>query len=311
MASKNLVITVSREHGSGGRQIATEVARKLKLPYVDSQIIKMATQQLGIEADELANFDERVLPQLDEISRLVSRQRIGEEHVALSEVLVPEKDAFGLPRRRIETGSVITHADPSLERKAAIHKGYHDLVAALIRDVAARGGAVILGRGSQFVLKVRPNTAHIHVFAPFNVRVERLMHQRNLPRAEAEHEIKESDDQRAGYVRRYYNSDWRDPANYHLVLNTGILSLSAAVNSIVELGHAITTQKPDESVSESYNVMDRESYTLKQASDMLWISQDVLKQAAYRGELKVSIVDHQIHRISRDALLEWLHRGAN
>ncbi len=309
MSSKNLVITVSREHGSGGRQIAQEVARKLRLPYVDSQIIRLATQQLGIPAEELADFDEKVLPQLDEISKLVSQVRIGEHDLALSEVLAPERNAFGIPKQRIATGTAVIQADPGLERKAAIHKGYHDLVAALIRDVAARGGAVILGRGAQFVLKNRTPTAHIHVFAPLANRVQRLIQLQNISHAEAERQIHESDEQRAGYVRRYYQADWRDASHYHLVLNTAHLPLPTAVATVVQLGQSLISYRPDQAqVHASYDRVDQESYSLKEAAELLWISPDVLRQAVYRGQLKVSVIDHKVSRISRSALLDWLHK---
>src|SRR5690242_3501283 len=100
MATKNMVLTVSREHGSGGREIAQEVARQLKLPFVDSQIIRLATQQLNIPAEELAEFDEKVLPQLDELSKLVTHSHEGQHEMALSEVLVPNRNAYGLPQER-------------------------------------------------------------------------------------------------------------------------------------------------------------------------------------------------------------------
>ena len=311
MSSKQLVVTISREHGSGGRQIAQEVARKLKLPYVDSQIIKSATIQLGIPAEELADFDEKVLPQLDEITKLVSRTRIGEHELSLSEALVPERDAFGIPRRHIATGPTVVSADPGLERKAAIHKGYHDLVAALIRDIAARGGAVILGRGAQFVLKNRAKTAHVHIFAPFAHRVQRLIQLQHISQVEAEQLIRQSDEQRAGYARRYYNADWRDPSLYQLILNTAHMPLPTAVTTIVEFGQSLASQRPEQEIHASYDRLEQESYSLKEASELLWISTDVLRQAVYRGELKVSVVDHKVGRISRSAILDWLRQREN
>lgn len=307
MASKNLVVTISREHGSGGRQIAQEVARRLKLPYVDSQIIRSATMQLGIPAEELADFDEKILPQLDEISNLLTRSAVGEERIAISEALRPDRDSFGFPRRKIATGPTVVHADPTLERKAAIHRGYHKLVEATIRDMAARGGAVILGRGSQFILKKRPHTAHIHIFAPFSHRVQRLMKLQRISHEEAERQIRESDEQRSGYVRQYYAADWRDPSLYHMVINTASLTLDAATSTIVQLGQSVAGLRPEEEVHATYERLDQESYTLKEAANLLWISPDVLKHAVYRGELKATILDHKINRISRTALLEWLH----
>jgi len=309
MSSKGLVITISREHGSGGRQIAQEVARKLKLPFVDSQIIRSSTQQLGISEEELAEFDEKVLPQLDEISKLLSRVQVGEHEVALSEALAPERGPLGIPKNIIAGSPDAGPTDADLERKAAIHKGYHQLIESLIREVAAREGAVILGRGAQFVLKNRPHTAHIHVYAPVANRIQRLMQLQHVSQGEAERQILHSDEQRANYVRHYYHANWSDPVNYHLVLNTANLILPTAVATIIQLGQSILAERPGQEVNATYERFDQESYSLKEASELLWVSPGMLREAILRGDLKALVVNHKASRISRDALMEWLHKS--
>src|SRR5690242_10493301 len=114
MATKNMVLTVSREHGSGGREIAQEVARHLKLPFVDSQIIRLATQQLDIPAEELAQFDEKVLPQLDDLSRLVTKPHEDYRDMHLSEVLSPDRGIFGLPQER-RRATAVAEVDPDTQ----------------------------------------------------------------------------------------------------------------------------------------------------------------------------------------------------
>jgi len=306
MTSKNMVITVSREHGSGGRQIAQEIARKLKFTYIDSQIIRQATQQLGISANELADFDERVEPQLDHIAELVSRRQASQNRIAISEALVPDR----YPRDYGARSSTVAEADPSLEKRAAIQKGYHELVAGLIRDVAAKGRAVILGRGSQFQLKNRPHTLHIHIGAPLEFRIQRLVTLQKITPEEAEKAIHDIDAQRENYTQRLYQTDWRNPYLYHLVLNTAHLPLEAAVSTVVNLAQNLPEPQPAAEVHSTYDRLNQESYTLKEAAELFWVSPDILKQEAYKGRLKVSVVDHQVNRISRDALLEWLHHNA-
>lgn len=307
MTSKNLVITVSREHGSGGRQIAQEVAKKLKFTYIDSQVIRQTTQQLNIAEGELADFDERIEPQLDHITELVSRRQANQNRIAISEALVPDRYPWEAGGRG---ATAVAETDPSLEKRAAIQKGYHELVASLIRDVAAKGRAVILGRGSQFQLKTRPHTLHIHIGAPLEYRIQRLVALQKISPEEAEKSIREIDSQRDGYTRRLYQTDWRNPYHYHLVLNTAHLPLDTAVATVVNLAqHLPDNAQPAAEVHSTYDRLNQESYTLKEASELFWVSPDILKQEAYRGRLKVSVVDHQIHRISRDALLEWLREN--
>lgn len=310
MATKNMVLTVSREHGSGGREIAQEVARQLKLPFVDSQIIRLATQQLNIPAEELAEFDEKVLPQLDELSKLVTHSHEGQHEMALSEVLVPNRNAYGLPQER-QPKIVVVEADTDDKRRAAIHKGYHELVAAMIKDVSAKGGAVILGRGANFILSQRPNAVHIHVHAPLPFRVQRLMRLQKIGQAEAEQQIQKLDGQRADYIQRYHKADWRDPSNYNMTINTASIALPSAVATVSQLIKSIAAQRPQQEIHSTYERLDQESYSLKEAAQLLWISPDLLRQAIYRGELKVARVDNRIQRISRDSLVQYLHRGSN
>lgn len=308
--TKNIVLTVSREHGSGGREIAQEVARQLKLPFVDSQIIRLATQQLNIPAEELAEFDEKVLPQLDELSKLVTHQQEPHNEIALSEVLVPNRGVYGLPQER-QPKIVKLEVETDEKRRAAIHKGYHELVAALIKDVAAKGGAVILGRGANFVLSHRANTVHIHVHAPQPYRIQRLIKLQKIGQAEAEQQIKQHDTQRADYIRRYHQADWRDPSHYTMTINTANIALPSAVATVGQLVKSVAGQKPQEEIHGTYERLDQESYSLKEAAALLWISPDLLRQAIYRGDLKVARVDNRIQRISRASLVDYLHRGSN
>ncbi|NWJ95250.1 MAG: cytidylate kinase family protein [Chloroflexi bacterium] len=309
MSTKNIVLTVSRERGSGGREIAQEVARQLNLPFVDSQIIQQATQQLNIPAEELAEFDEKVLPQLDKLSRFITKSaQEKEQGLSLSEVLSPDRDAYGLPleHHRVAT---ITEINPDEQHRAAIQKGYHELVEAIIKDIASKSGGVILGRGANFILGPRPNAIYIHVQAPLELRIQRLITKEKISRQEAEKEIEKKDKERADYIRHYYQADWRDPSHYALVINTEGVDLGDAVAKVVELARIVADQKPADGAHKTYDLLDQESYTLKEAASLLWISTDSLLQAAYRGELKVQRIDHKVNRISRQALVEYLHRS--
>src|SRR4051812_37809800 len=92
MTVTRMVITISREEGSGGREIAQELAAKFKLAYVDDRLIRLATQRLNIPAEEVAKFDEKVLPTIPELRHIVQQFR----DMPLSSVLAPERDSFGL-----------------------------------------------------------------------------------------------------------------------------------------------------------------------------------------------------------------------
>ncbi len=309
MAAKKMVLTVSREHGSGGREIAQEAAKQLKLPFVDSQIIKLATQKLGIPPEELVQFDEKVAPRLADLSAAVTETHQS-PNFNLSQALFPDQEALGRQLQKSRP-AVALAGDQDERRRAAIHKGYHELVDALIKELAAKGGSVIMGRGANFILGRRPQTVHVHVHAPVHFREQRLMNLQKISREEADRQIHETDAQRSEYIRRYHKAEWLDPNYYNLIINTADISLPAAVSTLVQLVKSVAAQKPDEDIHTSYERFEQESYTVKEAAQLLWTSPDLILQAIYRGELKVPVVDKRVNRISRQALVEYLHRCRN
>src|SRR5689334_22655389 len=87
MAETGMVITISRQEGSGGDEIAQELARKFKLNYLDKEIIQIAARRLKISEAELAEFDDKILPRMEELRQLVVEPEYRD--IPLSQVLVP------------------------------------------------------------------------------------------------------------------------------------------------------------------------------------------------------------------------------
>lgn len=313
MASSNLVITVSHQHGTGGRAIAQEAARQLKLPYLDKQIVRTVTEQLGIPAEQLADFDEKYFPQLDQLSSLLSASQTDKKfQIPLSKVLARSKNSFSnYGEEDNATVAVATKPeDDEMQKKAAMHKGYHDLMQSVIKDVAAKGGAVIMGRGSTFLLKNRPHTLRVFIYADHSHRLQRLMQLQKISEQEAEKQIKESDAQRADFIRHYFQADWSNLDNYDLILNTNHLTLPDAVTAIVQLGRKVATQPVQNhtGIHSTYERLKQDSYSVEEAAELLWLNPHIIAQAVYNGELKAPMVDHRVHNISREALLDWLHQ---
>ena len=96
----------------------------------------------------------------------------------------------------------------------------------------ARGGAVILGRAAAIILKDVPNALHVRLDGPPARRVEQAMAMEELSREDAERLRKSGDRAREGYVRHFYNADPRDPALYHLVIDSTALPVAAVVDVI-------------------------------------------------------------------------------
>ncbi|MCB0190437.1 MAG: cytidylate kinase-like family protein [Anaerolineae bacterium] len=121
-----------------------------------------------------------------------------------------------------------------LHPSAEAWQAYHTQIEQSIRTLAAEGQVVIVGRGGQMVLRDRPDVLHVRVIAPFDHRVARLQATRHLTADSAAAIIEKSMEARARYIIQSYDIVLDDPSIYHLIINTGLLGLSQAVDLVVQ-----------------------------------------------------------------------------
>ncbi|NOR49718.1 MAG: BON domain-containing protein [Desulfuromonadales bacterium] len=106
------------------------------------------------------------------------------------------------------------------------------LIELIILEAALKGNVVIYGRGGQDLLKEISSVLRTRVIAPFEVRVERWAEREWLDPDRARYLVRKSDQQRAGFIKYYFDRDWEDSASYDLVINTQRLSEDMAVQVI-------------------------------------------------------------------------------
>ena len=107
---------------------------------------------------------------------------------------------------------------PTSKRKA-----YHQAIQEVMEELANEGSAVIIGRAGQVILGGRPDVLHIKVFAPPQLRAERIASQQDISLDAARAQIEASDRARSGYLRRFYHARWDDPGLYDIIINTARL----------------------------------------------------------------------------------------
>ncbi len=206
------IITISRQYGAAGRPIGRALAERFGAEILDREIVALVAERSGVPEAEADGYDER-LPSL--------WQRIGAALAASSpEVAVPP-----LP-------SGVTPASAIQERLTAITR-------AVIEEAAARGNAVILGRGGVFIVGRRPDAIHVQLHASLDARVRYLLARVEEIPLDAKPDdaslrsLCESLDQaRANYIRRLFGKDWQDSRHYDLALDTGRLGIAASVDII-------------------------------------------------------------------------------
>jgi len=106
-------------------------------------------------------------------------------------------------------------------------------------------GVVILGRGGHLLIPDGPEVLHIRILAPFSVRVERVMEAENLDSHTASEKVLESDQARAVFHRYLFDEDWDNPLLYDMTLNTGSVSIAAAIGIILKAVEEHRKEHPD------------------------------------------------------------------
>jgi cytidylate kinase len=195
------IVTVSAAYGAGGATVGPRLAERLDVPFLDRAIPSEVAQRLAVPLEEAAARDEAIGGLL---SRVVQR-------------LAPVGLAFG--------------AEPSTEALDEEH--YQRATEAIIREHAATGDAVILGRAGALVLRDDPRALHVRLDGPRERRAEQATRLEGIDRAEAERRLDASDHAREAYVRHFYHADARAWEHYHLVIDSTALSLDAVVDMIV------------------------------------------------------------------------------
>jgi cytidylate kinase len=193
------LVTISAAYGAGGSVVGPALAERLGVPFVDRAVPTAIADSLGISPDAAARLDEDVERGIDRV--LAHLAPIGEFY-----------------------GDV----DPELLKRSS----HHEAAEKVIREIAATGRAVVLGRAGAVVLAGDPRALHVRLDGPVQARVEQAMRIEGVDRTTAEQRLKETDRAREAYVKRYYRRDARDPSLYDLVLDATRLTPDAWVQVI-------------------------------------------------------------------------------
>ena len=242
------VITISRQLGSLGGDIAASVAQELGLRLIDAETINRAAARAGvprIALAELENEGERSLA-----SRVLNAMRAMPLLPSTGSRSTTSGDA-GSSRTSTTTFPFGGLFSPTVPPISSSLEGYVRMVGLVIRGLAHEGNVLIVGRGGQILLKHYPGALHVQTVAPFAKRVEVVMSRYGLSERDAQQRLRASDRARFDYLRRYHDVDWLDATLYHLVLNTASLPAPATVKLIVAAQQAVDQEDNDTDTDET------------------------------------------------------------
>ena len=199
------IVAVSRQFGSGGARIGRAVAQRLAFQYADREILAEAARTLKIEATDLEPLEERTASVWERIGELF---------------------ALGAP----DTPFI----PPSLP--AVNESQLFDVEQQVIRSIAARGKAVIVGRGAAHILGDSKEVLRVFLHAPLQERVTLAMAEYGfVERGAAEAVVRESDAARAKFVRALTGKSWCDATLYDVTLDTAVIGHGHVADLLVEL----------------------------------------------------------------------------
>jgi len=114
-----------------------------------------------------------------------------------------------------------------------------------ILESAQKQNSIIIGRGAFAVLQNVPNNISVRLIADDKTRIDRLMEEFSWNEKQAKQRIQESDTNRAGFHSSFYNVDLKDSNFFHMVLNTGLVSIEESAETIANLVKVKVTEKAE------------------------------------------------------------------
>ena len=200
------IVTIEREYGSGGGEIAQLLATRLGW--------KLWDQLLTEEIARLANCPKDVVE--------VREERTDPLYYRLFKSFL----------RGSYEGSLNAHKLNVVDSESILK-----FTERVVQHAAKKGNSVIVGRGSQHFLRDRPDTLRVFLYAPRENKVRRLL-ARGKSESEAEQLVDSVDRERADFIQKYFHVEWPDRAIYHVMMNTAIGD-DAVVHMILDLMKAI------------------------------------------------------------------------
>ena len=197
---QKFTVTITRSFGSGGGAIGRELAKRLNIDYYDRDLIKLASEESGINIELFGKADENVTSGLFKKYNRSYGQTLVSPY---SSDFTSETNLF-------------------------------DYQAKIIKDLSDRESCIIVGRCAGEILRGRPNILRVFINADRETCIYNVMQKYGLERKDAERHIDKINHARNSYHRFYTNKEWNDASNYDICLNITEVGFERAVDILVK-----------------------------------------------------------------------------
>ncbi|MCD7825219.1 MAG: cytidylate kinase-like family protein [Clostridiaceae bacterium] len=193
------IITISRQYGSGGREIGQKIAERYGIPFYDNELITRAAKESGFAEESFERAEDKAT------NSLLYSLAMG--------INVYGNQDFGFSGLSLDDRIFLAQSD-------------------VIRKVAEEGPCVIVGRCADYVLKEREDTINIFVRASMSFRLHRAIHDYHIEEKKAADYILKNDKRRGNYYSYHVGEKWTNLNNYDLVIRSDIKGIDQAVDCI-------------------------------------------------------------------------------
>lgn len=205
----HLIVTISRELGSGGRTVGRKLAEKLDVRYSDKDLINALRDQFNLTRTSIEELKSKKKNWMSDFIKWVAP-------MPKQKMLVGEDNRFVREFQADITTDDVFKAESEI-----------------LRAIADEGPCVIAGRSGFFVLKDYPDRIDVFITASLPHRIARVMRKQHLTEEQAAAVIDSVDRSRETYIQRYTGKSRYDARNYHLAINMDRLTEDEAVELIL------------------------------------------------------------------------------
>ena len=200
--AKKLIITIARQYGSGGREIGERVAEILDIPMYDKELIKDAAAKGSLNEEVLRTTDES----------------------AANSLLYT-----------LAMGSNVLGATMQFGYKMPLNDKLFILQSEVIREYAAAGSCVIIGRCADYVLRDEENVLKIFIYSNIETREKRIRERYpDIKSSQVLDVINKTDKRRASYYNFYTGNKWGKYDNYDLAINAATFGIEKTAELIAD-----------------------------------------------------------------------------
>lgn len=197
------IITISREYGSGGRQIGQMAAKKMGMEFYDKELIDAAAKEIGFPSELIADREQRLTNSL------------------LYNFAMGTLYGISYPKEPKVSELPLTEQIFQAQKKA-------------IEEAAKRSSCVFVGRCADYILKSRPDVLRVFIYADRDIRKRRSIEEYGDLEEYIDEFMYQTDKRRRIHYENYTSQKWGSRENYDLMLNSGDLGIEKCVDLLCE-----------------------------------------------------------------------------